>query len=191
MKRLVSRVLVVAAFAIFGFAAAPADASYIALGASLESAGMHITVDRGAVPAIMERVRGAAAHYMPVRAWYNSTYGEIGDIGRNSYGYTTVGGVKFGIQRKYSNKYHTCSFSPITSPDGTLWTRPPRSRPSRSLVPQARSIVWLSVPSDEGASHDEKLFGSNTGCIGCNGSGVIGNGSIGGGKDGASLWLTR
>ncbi len=45
-------------------------------------------------------------------AWYNNTYGEIGDICRNSAGYTTVGGVRFDIQREYSNRYHACSFSP-------------------------------------------------------------------------------
>ncbi|MBC5799245.1 MAG: hypothetical protein GIW94_04615 [Candidatus Eremiobacteraeota bacterium] len=45
-------------------------------------------------------------------AWYNNNYGEIGDICRNSYGYTTVGGVRFDIQKEYSNRYHACSFSP-------------------------------------------------------------------------------
>ncbi len=45
-------------------------------------------------------------------AWYNNTYGEIGDICSNSTGYTTVGGVKFDIQKEYSNRYHACSFSP-------------------------------------------------------------------------------
>ncbi len=45
-------------------------------------------------------------------AWYNNANGEIGDICRNSAGYTTVGGVSLDIQREYSNRYHACSFSP-------------------------------------------------------------------------------
>lgn len=44
-------------------------------------------------------------------AWYNNTYGEIGDICRNSYGYITVGGTSFDIQKEWSNKYHACTFS--------------------------------------------------------------------------------
>lgn len=45
-------------------------------------------------------------------AWYNNTYGEIGDICRNSYGYTTVGSSTFELQREWSNNYGSCSFSP-------------------------------------------------------------------------------
>jgi len=45
-------------------------------------------------------------------AWYNNNFGEIGDICRNSAGYTTVGGTSLDIQREYSNRYHGCSFSP-------------------------------------------------------------------------------
>jgi len=45
-------------------------------------------------------------------AWYNYSYGEIGDICRNSYGYTTVGGTSFDMQKEWSNKYSACSFSP-------------------------------------------------------------------------------
>ncbi len=45
-------------------------------------------------------------------AWYNNTYGEIGDICRSSAGYVTVGGTSLNLQREYSNRYHACSFSP-------------------------------------------------------------------------------
>lgn len=45
-------------------------------------------------------------------AWYNSSYGEIGDICRNAYGYVNVGGTNFYIQSEWSNRYQACSFSP-------------------------------------------------------------------------------
>ena len=45
-------------------------------------------------------------------AWYNYSFGEIGDICRNSYGYVTVGGTSFNLQKEYSNKYHRCTYSP-------------------------------------------------------------------------------
>lgn len=45
-------------------------------------------------------------------AWYNNSFGEIGDICRNSYGYLNVGGTSFNLQKEYSNRYHACSYSP-------------------------------------------------------------------------------
>jgi len=44
-------------------------------------------------------------------AWYNNSYGEIGDICRFSYGYLTVGGTSFNLQKEYSNRYHRCTYS--------------------------------------------------------------------------------
>lgn len=49
-------------------------------------------------------------------AWYNSSYGEIGDICRFNYGTVTLNGTSYYMQQEYSNVTSACTFTPPPPP---------------------------------------------------------------------------
>lgn len=71
---------------------------------NLQSVSSHELVEATTDPAV-----GLAATYAPPLAWYNSTYGEIGDICNAQQG-TVVGGdgVTYVVQTEYSNSAKNC-----------------------------------------------------------------------------------
>lgn len=71
---------------------------------NLQSVSSHELVEATTDPAV-----GLATTYAPPLAWYNSTYGEIGDICNAQQG-TVVGGdgVTYVVQTEYSNSAKNC-----------------------------------------------------------------------------------
>lgn len=71
---------------------------------NLQSVSSHELVEATTDPAV-----GLATVYGPPLAWYNSTYGEIGDICNAQQGTVTGGdGVSYVVQTEYSNSAKNC-----------------------------------------------------------------------------------
>jgi hypothetical protein len=51
---------------------------------------------------------GLATTYASPLAWYNKTYGEIGDICNAQQGTITAGGVTYTVQKEWSNSKNAC-----------------------------------------------------------------------------------
>jgi hypothetical protein len=62
------------------------------------------------IEATTDAAVGLAQTYAPPLAWYNATYGEIGDICNGSQG-TVVGGngVTYTVQKEWSNAKAKCT----------------------------------------------------------------------------------
>ena len=60
------------------------------------------------IEAITDPEVGLATVYAPPLAWYNATYGEIGDICNGQQGTITVGTATYTIQKEWSNTSQTC-----------------------------------------------------------------------------------
>jgi hypothetical protein len=71
---------------------------------NLTSVSSHELVEAVTDPAV-----GLATTYAPPLAWYNSTYGEIGDICNAIQGSVTAGGTTFTVQTEYSNAKAACT----------------------------------------------------------------------------------
>jgi hypothetical protein len=71
---------------------------------NLTSVSSHELVEATTDPAV-----GLATTYAPPLAWYDPTYGEIGDICNASQSTITVGGVNYVVQKEWSNSKNACS----------------------------------------------------------------------------------
>jgi len=60
------------------------------------------------IEAITDPEVGLATVYAPPLAWYNATYGEIGDICNGQQGNLVVGTTTYVVQKEWSNTSQTC-----------------------------------------------------------------------------------
>jgi hypothetical protein len=71
---------------------------------NLTSVSSHELVEATTDPAV-----GLATDYAPPLAWYNSTYGEIGDICNASQATISVSGTSYVVQTEWSNSKNACA----------------------------------------------------------------------------------